>query len=417
MDDIWDGHKLSLELAGSRLTHISAHDALVILKHSLSLPKLLFHLRCTFSGDHPALPLLDEKLRDLMGHILNVDLSDHQWSQATLPVKWGGLGIRRTTQVAPSAFLASAAGVETLVSSILVNGRPVTPDGVRDTALGMWKRLGGVIPPTGSEAQIQRCWDQQIIKAASESILQNASDDYTKARLLASVAPHAGDWLNAAPISSVGLRLSNDALRVAVGLRLGANICSPHECRCSAKVDARGSHGLSCVRSAGRQMRHALLNDVISRALARARVASCKEPSGLIPGSNLRPDGATLIPWSRGKCLAWDATCPDTVAQSHISATCITAGAAAAHAGTLKQQKYAALDPTHTFVPVAVETFGPWNAEGLSFISELGRRITLATGDPRETTFLFQRLSIAVQSGNAISCAGTLPTDAAEDNE
>jgi len=91
--------------------------------------------------------------------------------------------------------------------------------------------------------------------------------------------------------------------------------------------------------------------------------------------------------------------------------------AAAAHAGTLKQQKYAVLDPTHTFVPVAVETFGPWNAEGLSFILELGRRITLATGDPRETAFLFQRLSIAVQSGNAISCAGTLPTDAAEDNE
>src|SRR5277367_3133464 len=114
--------ELSLELAGSRLTHISAHDALVILKHSLSSSKLLFHLRCTFSGDHPALPLLDEKLRNLMGHILNVDLSDHQWSQPTLPVKWSGLGIKRTTQVAPSAFLASAAEVDTLVSSILVNG-------------------------------------------------------------------------------------------------------------------------------------------------------------------------------------------------------------------------------------------------------------------------------------------------------
>jgi len=37
------------------------------------------------------------------------------------------------------------------------------------------------------------------------------------------------------------------------------------------------------------------------------------------------------------------------------------------------------------------------------FISELGRRIFSTTDDPRETTFLFQRLSIAVQRFNAVS--------------
>src|ERR1043165_9306842 len=26
-----------------------------------------------------------------------------------------------------------------------------------------------------------------------------------------------------------------------------------------------------------------------------------------------RPDGATLVPWSRGRCLLWDATCADTL--------------------------------------------------------------------------------------------------------
>ena len=35
--------------------------------------------------------------------------------------------------------------------------------------------------------------------------------------------------------------------------------------------------------------------------------------------------------------------------------------------------------------------------DGDSFIREIGRRATLRTSDPRETTFLYQRISIAVQ--------------------
>jgi len=44
----------------------------------------------------------------------------------------------------------------------------------------------------------------------------------------------------------------------------------------------------------------------------------------------------------------------------------------------------------------------------MGFIQELGRRISLASGDPRETAFLFQRLSAAIQRGNAIAILATL---------
>ena len=47
--------------------------------------------------------------------------------------------------------------------------------------------------------------------------------------------------------------------------------------------------------------------------------------------------------------------------------------------------------------------------EGLEFIQELGRRISLVTNDPRETNFLLQRVSVAVQLGNSVSVAGTFP--------
>jgi len=36
--------------------------------------------------------------------ICNLDLYDPQWLQASLPVKDGGLGVRRVTSLAPSAF-------------------------------------------------------------------------------------------------------------------------------------------------------------------------------------------------------------------------------------------------------------------------------------------------------------------------
>jgi hypothetical protein len=43
----------------------------------------------------------------------------------------------------------------------------------------------------------------------------------------------------------------------------------------------------------------------------------------------------------------------------------------------------------------------------LSFLRELGRRLSLATDDPRETAFLFQRLSVALQQYNAVCFRGS----------
>jgi len=152
MIDLWEGHRSSLEISGSRLVNLSAHDALIILKNSLSLPKLLFHLRCCYSGDHQVLPLIEDKLRDLMSQILNVELSGDQWEQATLPVKLGGLGIRKPTQIAPSAYLASVSGAEDLVKIILPTGRSRQIDAAGVKALATWKGMGGEIPSTGLNA-------------------------------------------------------------------------------------------------------------------------------------------------------------------------------------------------------------------------------------------------------------------------
>ena len=44
----------------------------------------------------------------------------------------------------------------------------------------------------------------------------------------------------------------------------------------------------------------------------------------------------------------------------------------------------------------------------IQLTKEIGRRITTVTEDTRETTFVFQRLFIALQRGNAISFQNTM---------
>ena len=211
---------------------------------------------------------------------------------------------------------------------------------------------------------------------AAEGLLRAAPDETACARLLASQRKETGEWLQAPPISALGLRMQDEVIRVAAGLRLGATLCHPHRChQCGADVDQLALHGLSCRKSQGRHPRHAPVNELIRRSLASAKIPSHLEPSGIMRSDGKRPDGATVIPWKSGRTLAWDATCPDTFAPSHVALAAREAGTVASQAESKKLQKYALLGNSYHFVPIAIKTSGVFGVEALSFLRELGRRI------------------------------------------
>ena len=83
-----------LTTAVERLAHLQAHDALVILKNNLAIPNLLYLLRTSECDGNPLLRRCDDTLHTGLINILNVDLNDDKWLQASLPVGDGGLGIR-----------------------------------------------------------------------------------------------------------------------------------------------------------------------------------------------------------------------------------------------------------------------------------------------------------------------------------
>ena len=97
----------------------------------------------------------------------------------------------------------------------------------------------------------------------------------------------------------------------------------------------------------------------------------------------------------------------DTLATSHLAVTATTAGGAAKVAADRKDAKYAELARTYCFVPISCETLGPIHPHSLSFLRDLGRRIAAAMGDHRESAFLFQRLSIALQRFNSVCFKGS----------
>ena len=71
--------------------------------------------------------------------------------------------------------------------------------------------------------------------------------------------------------------------------------------------------------------------------------------------------------------------------------------------------KYSGLANTPIFFTVAIETSGVMNQLVVDLVSEIDRRISSVTEDIKETTFLFQRLFVAValQRGNAVSFLAT----------
>ena len=93
-----------------------------------------------------------------------------------------------------------------------------------------------------------------------------------------------------------------------------------------------------------------------------------------------------MVPWEQGKYLVWDATCIDTFCQSHSRRAAIEPGGAAAHTEEEKAKKYAHLD---------------------------SRRLKMITGEPKSHAFLMQRISVAIQVGNAMSVIASLPFSAA----
>ena len=144
----------------SRLSLLSSQDALIMLCHSFTIPKILYILRTAPCFSSPCLAVYDAELCCTLIDILNIDFScESAWSQVTLPVCFGGIGVRRASQLAPSAFLASATGSYNLINQIL----PVRFSGIPylavDATVVQWRKGHNHTSPVSPSSSREKACD------------------------------------------------------------------------------------------------------------------------------------------------------------------------------------------------------------------------------------------------------------------
>ena len=162
--------------------------------------------------------------------------------QAGFPLNFGGLGCMRTEDIALPSFLVSMNSVGELVETIF------SRINIEDTnelaeAMESWRGASGDAPLPDDPSR-QKAWDLLIVERNWENML-HVADQECRARLQATAQSESGAWLNTLPVSSLGTLLDSESFRIAIALRVGADVCIPHFCRCGGKMDSRGLHGLS----------------------------------------------------------------------------------------------------------------------------------------------------------------------------
>ena len=123
----------------------------------------------------------------------------------------------------------------------------------------------------------------------------------------------------------------------------------------------------------------------------------------------MRAGEVTIAPWSSGKPLVWDATCP-LLSLTGVLLFTLLAGLQPKPGPQESEICRSAQFPHYCLIPLLLKplvlSLNCFETKTLSFVKSLGRRLYRHSSDPKSTSYLIQCLSIAIQWGNAISILG-----------
>ena len=204
-----------------------------------------------------------------------MEIPDDQLTRASLPGLLGNLGVRSAVMLASSNFLA--------VSHINL----LTPKRHPWRSYpGIWrslhqKSLSHVNIPAEPANHYQKVWDAVVSTTAYEDILSMFK--YSRKSKTEGCQSSACWRLVkcSSRVGFVGLRLSDEEIRITVEFHLGFSTCQLHQWICSTQVDARRLHDLSCRRSAPRHSDTLWSMTSCGEASRRPRFQHAREPIDL----------------------------------------------------------------------------------------------------------------------------------------
>ena len=381
-----------------------AQTEFVLLRSCLSIPKVMFTLRTTDPSHHQDLWYrFDNMTRESMSRILGSPLNDLQWTQATLPVSKGGLGLRASSDHAPAAYIISLLSSQDLMERIL--GQECPPTVSISLLDSLTHRTGSDTTISSLQGVTQREVSLQI-DLHNHQLLTNHITELGVSRDIARFAslslPNAGAWLNA-----LGLHLRPSEFIVSVKYRLGCDIF-PSAGKCTAcphQSDKKGDHAISCGYEGERIARHDHLRNCLFTTCSQACLGPSREVKDLLQGSDGRPADLFIPSWTGGQDTALDVTVvnPLQVAMVHQAAN--TPGHALKKAFDRKIAKHG--EPCRKagviFIPLPMETLGGWHEVTVKEVKKIGGALARHTGAEESITLshIVQRLSVLLIKGNA----------------
>ena len=183
------------------------HESFFLLKNCFSIPRVMYLLRCAPCFMCPnILDKFDLKLREGLQAILNVTLDDRAWNVAALPVKYGGLGIRKTRDLAVPTFLSSAFGSNAVAGTLLPESIVEKDYAFYAMAADEWMKSLDLAEDNSKlplDKSIQELWDAPMCKRKFDALMDSGNSE-EKAILLSTSSEDSSPWVHAAPISSFG---------------------------------------------------------------------------------------------------------------------------------------------------------------------------------------------------------------------
>ncbi|GKD86731.1 hypothetical protein Tco_1357885 [Tanacetum coccineum] len=310
---------------------LQLHDPqseLLLLRSCMGIAKLFFGLRtCQPVHMEEAALFFDKGLRGSIENIVVCGgpfFGDLQWRLASLPIRFGGLGLYSAKLVSSYAFVASRAQSWVLQDHIL---RDSGICGMDDDYVSALACLRDTIPsfdfsgftnkdtvPSKAQQTLANVLFSEMVKDMEVHFDMTMRQ---KAVFECLRAPHAQDFLLAIPIDGLGQHMSPVEYRTILKYRLMIPLF-PVDAICpvcrKACLDSFGEHAVHCKELSGFKYRHDMVRDVLFDICRRAGISAKKEaPVNFLTDpsdgrSTLRPADVLVFGWVGGKHACVDLT-------------------------------------------------------------------------------------------------------------
>jgi hypothetical protein len=269
---------------------------------------------------------LDAIFFDTISRLAGMTLPPEAWQQAGLPVRLGGLGMTRSSAVAPAALVSSALRFAVKAEALGLPPEAAQPSAEIRVAAAALPSKGCAVAAlrellTSSQPLEVRdtkfldqdFWTLLVHQHDRESLLAVApARDH--ARLVELADPMAGSWLTPPPSEALGLAFTPAEYRVLLRWRLGL-VLRPgppalQTCdSCGEMEDLFGDHRLCCIK-ASHIPRHKGIVDALARSIVTSGARVEKDVA--VAGKE-RPADVMIYGWGP-KDEAVDVTVSHTVA-------------------------------------------------------------------------------------------------------